>query len=99
MALKATIGGTPVEVFFTPSLNIKTTDKRIEQMLRETELEVFDPWEMRLRTAKVSNSLRDAYLIIDEYRQKVPEVEIKITEAPEVPSSEDQGTDKNPIVH
>ncbi|PEZ47036.1 hypothetical protein CN367_11760 [Priestia megaterium] len=96
--LKADFGGVPVEIWFTPSFNIKTTDKRIELMLRNQEIEVFDPWSKMVRKAKATKSLQDAYLVIEEYRILVPEAKIKITQAPEVPSSTQYGTTENPAL-
>lgn len=98
MRLKATVGGETVEIWFTPSFNIKTTNKTLEVLLRGVELEVFDPWELRMRKAKATKSIRDAYLILEEYRIKVPELKIQFKEVPELESylSDDP---KEPIVH
>ena len=99
MILKADFGGVPIEIWFTPSFNIKTTDKRVEHLLRSAELEIFDPWEMRMRKVKATKSLRDAYLLIEEYKAKVPELGITFEQFPEVPSLLGRGTDENPILH
>jgi hypothetical protein len=99
MVLKATVGGIPVEIWFTPSFNIKTTDKQLELLLRNVELETFDPWEMRMRKVRATKSLNDAYLVLDEYRVKVPEMKITFQQAPEVPNHFDQGNDKEPVLH
>ena len=99
MVLKATIGGIPIEIWFTPSFNIKTTDKRIELLLRGAELEVFDPWELRKRNVKATKSLRDAYLLLDEYRLLVPEAGITFESVPELPNAFEQSTEEYPVVH
>lgn len=89
--LKATLGGVPVHIWFTPSFNIKTTDKRVEQMMRTVELESFDPWEMRMRKVKATKSLRDAYLVLEEYRVRIPELEVEFQERPELESITEEG--------
>lgn len=99
MALKATVGGEAVEIWFTPSFNIKTTDKRIEMLLRTVSLEVFDPWELRSRTVKATKSLRDAYLLLEEYSYRIPELKIKFEQAPELPNHFNDGTNDEPVVH
>jgi hypothetical protein len=99
MVLKATIKGETVEVWFTPSFNIKTTDKDLEMILRNVEMELFDPWKMRVRKVKATKSLIDAYLILEEYQFKVPEMEIEFKQAPELPSHYDRGTDEEPVLH
>jgi hypothetical protein len=99
MVLKVDFGGVPVEIWFTPSFNIKTADKRVEELLRRAELEVFDPWEMRRRKARVTKSLRDAFLVIDEYAMKVPELKISFKEAPKVENHFDRGTNESPVLH
>jgi hypothetical protein len=99
MVLKATVGGVPVEIWFTPSFNIKTTDKRLEMLLRGASFEVFDPWELRMRKVKATKSLRDAYLVLEDYSFKVPEMEITFEQAPELPNHFDKGTDENPVIH
>jgi hypothetical protein len=95
--IKAEVLGVPVHIWFTPSFNIKTTDKRLEGLLRTVELESFDPWEMRMRKVRATKSLRDAYLVLEEYRIRIPEAKVKFTEAPEIPSSVDAGTIENPV--
>jgi hypothetical protein len=97
--IKATVGGERVEIVFTPSFSIKTTDKDLEMLLRTASMEVFDPWELRLRKAKATKSLRDAYLVLEEYRLTVPEMKVTFEEAPEIPSHYDQGTEENPVIH
>ncbi|AYP68712.1 hypothetical protein BpsS36_00006 [Bacillus phage vB_BpsS-36] len=99
MILKATVGGVRCEIWFTPSFNIKTTDKTLESLLRTMELEVFDPWEMRMRKMKATKGIKEAYLIIDELKIKVPELRVKIEEAPELPAHYDEGTKENPVTH
>lgn len=99
MVLKATVGGEALEIWFTPSFNIKTTDKDLEMLLRTVSFEVFDPWEMRTRKVKATKSIKDAYLVLEEYRFKVPEMRIKFKEVPELPNSFDQGTDEEPVLH
>jgi hypothetical protein len=96
--IKAEVLGVPVHVWFTPSFNIKTSDKRLEMLLRTVELESFDPWEMRMRKVKATKSLRDAYLVLEEYRIRVPEAKIKFSEAPEIPSSVALGTKEEPVL-
>lgn len=98
MPVKATVGGVPVEVWFTPSFNIKTTDKRLEQLLRVAKVETFDPWRKQVRTVKATRSLRETYLVLEEYRLRVPEMKIEIEEHPEVPKNTDKGTDEEPVL-
>lgn len=95
--VKATVGGIPVEIWFTPSFNIKTTDKRLEMLLRGVEFETFDPWEMKMRKVRATKSEVDAYLVLSEFALRVPEMKITFEEAPEVPSSVALGTEKNPV--
>lgn len=99
MVLKATVGGVPVEIWFTPSFNIKTTSKDLEMLLRTVSMETFDPWELRMRKVKATKSIIDAYLVLDEYRVKVPELKITFEQAPELPNHFDNGTDKEPVLH
>lgn len=96
--IKATIGGVGVEIWFTPSFNIKTTDKRIELMLRNQEVEVYDPLRKTVRKTKATKSLIDAYLVLEEYNSRVPELKITFEEKPEIPSSKDFGTENNPAL-
>lgn len=99
MVLKATVGGEAVEIWFTPSFNIKTTDKSLEMLLRTVSMEVFDPWELRRRTVKATKSLKDAYLVLEEYRHTIPELKITFKQVPEVPNHFKDGTKEEPIVH
>jgi hypothetical protein len=99
MVLKATIGGVAVEIWFTPSFNIKTTDKRIEMLMRTAELEVFDPWKMKTRKVKATKSLNDAYLVLEEFRATIPELKISFKQAPEVPNYFNKGTKEEPVLH
>jgi hypothetical protein len=96
--LKAEVMGVPVHIWFTPSFNIKTTDNRLEGLLRTTEVKVFDPWEMRVRKAKATRSLIDAYLVLEEFQYRIPEAKIKFEETPEVPSSIHLGDNSSPVV-
>lgn len=91
--VKAKFGGYPLEIWFTPSFNIKTTDKRIEQLIRSLEMEAYDPWEMRTRKVKATRSLRDAYLLLDACKTYVPELEVEIKQAPKLPTVEREGKD------
>jgi hypothetical protein len=96
--VKAIYGGIPVEVWFTPSFNIKTTDKRVEMLFRNAEIEAFDPWKKRVRKVRPTKSEIDAYLFIEEMRVRVPELKIEIKEAPPVPTSVEEGTNDNPVL-
>lgn len=89
--LKFNYGGYPVEIWFTPSFNIKTTDKRIEMLFRNSETDAFDPWKMKVRKVKPTKSEIDAYLFVEEIRMTIPELKIEIEKAPEVPSSVEKG--------
>jgi hypothetical protein len=91
MVLKATVGGVKLEVWFTPSFNIKTSDKALEMMLRTVELEEYDPWKQKMRNVKATRSLNDAYLVLEGYRWRVPTLEITYEQAPEVPSIKEEG--------
>jgi hypothetical protein len=97
--LKFTMGGVPVEIWFTPSFNIKTTDKRIELMLRNQSIETYDPVRKTIRPVRASRSLHDAFLMIEEYKVRVPELNIEYTETPEFKTSvaEPEGTTDSPI--
>lgn len=88
-----------MEIWFTPSFNIKTTDKKLEHMLRKVEFEVFDPWSLTVRKVKATKSIIDAYLVIEAFQAEVPEVGIKILQAPELPSHEDKGSKDYPVTH
>ena len=83
--IKATILGEELEIWFTPSFNIKTTDKRIERILRTLEVNVFDHWETRMRRVKATKGEKEAFLVLLELSYKLPEFKIKITKAPELP--------------
>jgi hypothetical protein len=98
--LKFTMGGVPVEIWFTPSFNIKTTDKRIELMLRNTTIETYDPVRKTIRPVRATKSLHDAFLLVEEYKVRVPELDIQYSEVPEVISSiaEPEGTADSPIL-
>lgn len=97
--LKAKFGEKRVEIWFAPSFSIKTNSKELELMLRSVEMELFDPWELRTRKVKATKSIIDAYLVIEQYKTKVPEMGIVIEQAPELPNSFDQGTELNPVEH
>jgi hypothetical protein len=96
--IKATIGGEPLEIWFTPSFNIKTTNKEIDFQLRNLELEVFDLWSLRSRVVKATKGEIEAYLILDKLKDLLPELNIEITEYPELPNSE-AGSEDNPTLH
>jgi hypothetical protein len=89
--VKASIHGVELEIFFTPSFNIKTTDKRVEQLLRTSEVEVFDPWKMKVRKVKATKGVREAYLVLEHFRVIVPEANIKIHEMPELQRVQEEG--------
>lgn len=97
--LKAKIGDKELEIWFAPSFSIKTNSKELELMLRSVEMEVFDPWELRFRKVKATRNIIDAYLIIENYKLRVPEMKITIEQAPELPNSFDQGTEFDPVEH
>ncbi|MBD1224803.1 hypothetical protein [Virgibacillus halodenitrificans] len=99
MALKAEIGGSPLEIWFSPQFNIKTQDKRIESFLRTITLEVFNPWELRVKNVRATRSIEEAYLILEELRFRMPKLDIQIKQAPELPNSYDQGSDNEPVIH
>lgn len=94
--LKFTFGGVPVEIWFSPSFNIKTTDKRIEMLFRKTSITTYDPITKQFRLVKPTNSELDAYLYLEELKIRVPELEIDIKESPSIPSS--QGEQKEIIL-
>lgn len=97
--LKATVGGKGVEIWFTPSFNIKTDSKDLEVMLRRVEFVTFDPFQTSFRKVKATKSLIDAYLVLVHYSEVVPEVGIVFKQVPELPNSFDKGTEENPVVH
>lgn len=96
--LKFSIGEVRAEVWFSPSFNIKCTDKRIELMLRNQSLECYDPVSKKVRTVRATRSLEDAYLLIQYYSLLVPEANIQIHEAPQIESSTMFGTDEAPAL-
>jgi hypothetical protein len=96
--VKAICGGKQVEIWFTPSFNIKTEDKRLEMLFRNAEIEAFDPWRKVIRKVKPTKSEIDTYLFIEEMRVRVPELEIEVKEAPPVPTSADEGAKDNPVL-
>jgi hypothetical protein len=81
--IEVVISGVTVFVQFTPSLKIKTTDKRLELMLRSYSCEVYDPIQKTLRVAKLSKSLYEAYLVLEEMRILLPEAQIEFKQTPE----------------
>jgi hypothetical protein len=89
--LKASIHGVELEIYFTPSFNIKTTDKRVEQLLRTSEVTTFDPWKMKMRKVKATKGIREAYMVLEHFRVIVPEANIKIHEKPELQSAKEEG--------
>ena len=91
MRLKANFGGIPLEVWFKPSFKVITTDNFIETLLTENTLEVYDPWESRMRKARGNRSLRDAYLVLSEYGTTIDGLEVTFEEAPELPSTNEVG--------
>lgn len=99
MRVTAEIGGDRVEIWFTPSFNIKTNNKELEFQLRGMEVEVFDPWRLRMRKVKATKGLNEAYLVLDYLSELLPELNIKITEYPKPPAlpKSAQGTE-NPAV-
>lgn len=84
MTVRAEIGGIGVEIWFTPSFNIKTTDTEMAFMLRELEIEVFDVHATKMRTVKVTKGEWEAYLVLEQLRLENPALNIKITEKPTV---------------
>ena len=82
MTVRAEIGGVRLEVWFTPSFNIKTERKDLEQLLRSMEFEVFDIWELRTRRIKATKGERECFLVLDYLRDLFPDMKIKITEHP-----------------
>lgn len=82
--VKATIGGIGVEIWFTPSFNIKTQSKELEYQLRNLDVEVYDIHAMRRRTVKVTKGEWEAYLVLEQLRLEFPKLKVVITEHPEV---------------
>ena len=101
MTVRATVGGVPVEIWFTPSFNIKTGgDLDLEFQLRNLELEVYDLWELRTRKVKATGGEREAALVLSQLQRLLPELNIKITEAPELPQvAPEEQTEENPALH
>lgn len=97
--LKVDFGGVGVEIWFAPSFSIKTDSKELEVMLRSVEVEVFDPWTFKTRKVKATKGIREAYLVIQKYKDKVPEAKIKFLQIPELENSESKGTLESPVVH
>jgi hypothetical protein len=89
------MGGVRVEIWFSPSFSIKTTDKRIELMFRNQTVEAYDPIQKRVRPCRASRSILEAYMVVEEYKNRVPELNIEIHEAPEMPSSVIYETEDN----
>jgi hypothetical protein len=96
--LKAVIGEIELEVWFTPSFNIKTNSKQMEQLLRNAEFTVFDPWLMTMRKTKATKSIESTYLVLEQMSITTG-VKVKYKETPELPSHYDLGTEENPVLH
>jgi hypothetical protein len=96
--LKFSIGEVRAEIWFSPSFNIKCTDKRIELMLRNQSLECYDPVSKKVRMVKATRSLEDAHLLLETYKVLVPEANIQIHEAPQPVSSTEFGTSEAPAL-
>lgn len=83
--VKAEVGGVAVEMWFTPSFNIKTTSKEVEQELRRASLRAYDPWQTRMREVKVTQGEREAYIFLTELKETIPALKVKLIEFPPLP--------------
>lgn len=92
--LKATVQGEGLEIWFTPSFNIKCTDREFAILLRQMEVEVFDPHQTRRRVTKIDKSEWDAYLILAQLKVEFPKLNIQITEHPELDREENDKKEK-----
>lgn len=98
--LKATVQGEGLEIWFTPSFNIKCTDREFAIMLRELEMEVFDPYKTKIKRTKIDKSEWDAYLILSQLSVEFPKLKIKITEHPKLESEpEENDKGKEPLLY
>lgn len=84
--IKATVGGIPVEIWFTPSFNIKTTSKELEQELRRATLRAYNPWSGSMETVRVTKGLQEAYTFLVQLNEEIPQLKITFSEAPELPA-------------
>jgi hypothetical protein len=89
------MGGERVEIWFAPSFSIKTNDKRLDLMFRHQTVEAYDPIQKRVRPMRASKSILEAYYIVEEYKARVPELNIEIEEAPALEDSTVYETNKN----
>ncbi|QCK84062.1 hypothetical protein E5Z46_18775 [Geobacillus kaustophilus NBRC 102445] len=96
--LKFTFGGVPVEIWFAPSFSIKTTDKRIEMLFRKAKIETYDPLKKKIREVRPSRSEFEAYLYLEEIKNRVPELKIELEEYPPLPTSRDKENKDAPIL-
>lgn len=90
MTVKAEIGGEGLEIWFTPSFNIKCTNAEMAHYIRELDFRVFDPMQTRMRTVKVTQGEWEAYLLLEHLRINFPKLGVKITEHPKLDNGEDK---------
>lgn len=81
--MKATIGDQTVEVWFTPSYNIKGTSPEIVHYLRKLSYRTYDPIAGVMRDVRIDKSELDAFLLVQflKFNTKVP---IEFLELPRV---------------
>lgn len=84
--LKLTVQGEGVEIWFTPSFNIKTTSKELEFAVRSWEVDAFDPKQTAIRKVKAQQGEWEAYLLFTEIAIRIPELNIKFKKVPETPT-------------
>ena len=98
--LKATIDGEGLEIWFTPSFNIKSTDRELAHYLRQLEMEVFDPYKTKIKRTKIDKSEWDAYLILAQLSIEFPKLNIKIIEHPKLEGEpEEKDKEKEPLLY
>lgn len=84
--LKFTIQGEGVEIWFTPSFNLKTTSNELAAELKSFELDVFDIKQTAMRKVKAQQGEWEAYLLFSELALRYPKLNITFEITPELPA-------------
>lgn len=91
--IKGNIGEERYEISFVPSFKIKTTNKLVENLLRNQTVDTFDMESGRNRVkVKATQGEREAFLVLMELQRFLPKLNITI-DGYEVGTSEAEPTE------
>lgn len=81
--VKANVGEHRIEIWFTPSYNVKCTDKALAHSLRQLSYKTYDPIAGARRIVRIDKSELDAFLLLQHLKFN-SNLKIEFTEIPEI---------------